>query len=157
MIISICASMTLADRITAVKHDLETLGHTVLVPVEINEFDYLDASTEERAELKRQHDLIREHWRKIERSDAILVLNEDVKGIAHYIGGNSFLEMGFAHVLELPIYLMHPVPDMPYDSEMAAMDPTIIHGDLSLIPLDPPGTSATETGATTTATATETA
>jgi hypothetical protein len=130
--------MTLADRITAVKHDLETLGHTVLVPVEIDEFDYLDASTEERAELKRQHDLIREHWRKIERSDAILVLNEDVKGIAHYIGGNSFLEMGFAHVLELPIYLMHPVPDMPYDSEMAAMDPTIIHGDLSLVPLDVP-------------------
>ncbi len=130
--------MTLADRITAVKHDLETLGHTVLVPVEIDEFDYLDASTEQRAELKRQHDLIREHWRKIERSDAILVLNEDVKGIAHYIGGNSFLEMGFAHVLELPIYLMHPVPDMPYDSEMAAMDPTIIHGDLSLVPLDVP-------------------
>jgi hypothetical protein len=138
VIISICASMTLADRITAVKHDLEALGHNVLVPVEIDEFDYLDASTEERAELKRQHDLIREHWRKIERSDAILVLNEDVKGIAHYIGGNSFLEMGFAHVLELPIYLMHPVPDMPYDSEMAAMDPTIIHGNLSLVPLDAP-------------------
>jgi hypothetical protein len=138
VIISICASMTLADRITAVKHDLETLGHTVLVPVEIDEFDYLDASTAERAELKRQHDLIREHWRKIERSNAILVLNEDVKGFRHYIGGNSFLEMGFAHVLELPIYLMHPVPDMPYDSEMAAMDPTIIHGDLTRIPLDSP-------------------
>ena len=141
MIISICASMTLADRITTVKHELEALGHTVLVPVEIDEFNYLDASTEERAELKRQHDLIREHWRKIERSDVILVLNEDVKGIANYIGGNSFLEMGFAHVLELPIYLMHPVPDMPYDSEMAAMDPTIIHGDLSLVPLEAPAES----------------
>ncbi len=135
MIITICASMTLADRIRDVQANLQTLGHTVRVPVEVDEFDYHDASTEERAALKRRHDLIREHWRKIQKSDAILVLNEDTKGTRHYIGGNSFLEMGFAHILDLPIYLMHPVPDMPYDSEMAAMDPVVIDGDLTRLPL----------------------
>ncbi len=125
--------MTIANRISEVKHDLEAFGHTVLVPIEIEEFDYLAASTEERAELKRQHDLIREHWRKIEQSDAILVLNENAKGIPNYIGGNSFLEMGFAHVLGISIFLMNPIPNMTYDSEMAAMDPIVINGELSLI------------------------
>ena len=111
------------------------MGHSVYIPVENETFDYLEASTEERAALKRDHDLIRAHWRKIQKSEAILVLNEDVKGIGNYVGGNSFLEMGFAHILDLPIYMLQPVPEMPYDSEMAAMDPIVIDGDLSRIPL----------------------
>lgn len=134
MIITICASMTLITRIREVQQVLEALGHTVYVPVEVEEFDYHDATTEERAELKRSFDLIRAHWRKIQRSDAILVLNESTKGIERYIGGNSFLEMGFAHILDLPIFLMHPVPAMPYASEMSAMDPIVLDGDLRRIP-----------------------
>jgi hypothetical protein len=135
VIITICSSMTLADRIRVVQAELESMGHTVLIPVENEQFDYQEASDHERAALKREHDLIREHWRKIQRSDAILVLNEDVKGIASYVGGNSFLEMGFAHILALPIYMMQPVPEMPYQSEMDAMDPIVIDGDLSRVPL----------------------
>ena len=126
--------MTLASRIRKVQRELEALGHTVYVPVEVEEFDYQQATTEERAELKRNFDLIREHWRKIQKSDAILVLNETVKEIEHYVGGNSFLEMGFAHILGLPIFLMHAVPAMPYASEMAAMDATVLDGDLRLLP-----------------------
>jgi hypothetical protein len=136
VIITICSSMTLADRIREVQAMLESLGHTVLIPVENETFDYVEASDQERAALKREHDLIREHWRKIQRSDAILVLNEDVKGIRSYVGGNSFLEMGFAHILELPIYMMQPVPEMAYQSEMAAMDPIVIEGDLKRIPVE---------------------
>jgi len=51
------------------------------------------------------------------------------------VGGNSFLEMGFAHILDLPIYMMRPVPEMLYQSEMAAMDPVIIDGDMARIPV----------------------
>ena len=65
-----------------------------------------------------------------------------MKGIPSYVGGNSFLEMGFAHILNLPIYMMQAVPDMPYQSEMAAMDPDIIDGDLSRIPMQPPDRGA---------------
>ena len=90
MIITICSSMTLADRIREVQSELQALGHTVYIPVENETFDYLEASDRERAALKREHDLIREHWRKIQRSEGILVLNEDIKGIPSYVGGNSF-------------------------------------------------------------------
>ena len=109
---------------------LEAAGHEVLTPVDTKEFDYEGANDRERADLKRDRDLIRTHYEKIKISDAILVLNEDLPGRPNYIGGNSFLEMGFAHVLDIPIFLMQTVPQSPYRSEMLAMDPIVIHGDL---------------------------
>ena len=134
MVITICMSMSLRHRLPAICAELERAGHRVLTPVDTREFDYERANDHERAELKRDKDLIRAHYEKIKISDAILVLNEDLPGKPSYIGGNSFLEMGFAHVLNIPIYLMQDVPDSHYRSEMLAMDPIVIHGDLSEIP-----------------------
>ncbi len=138
MLITICMSMSLRDRLPAVCAALEQAGHQVLSPVDTREFDYEHANDHQRAELKRDKDLIRTHYEKIKLSDAILVLNEDLPGRPHYIGGNSFLEMGFAHILRIPIYLMQDVPDSPYRSEMLAMDPIVIHGDLTRIPSQRP-------------------
>ncbi len=136
MIVTICMSMSLRHRLPQVCAELAAAGHETLVPVETLDFDYEGADEQERAELKRQRDLIRAHYEKIRRSDAILVLNDDLPGRPGYIGGNSFLEMGFAHVLWIPIYLLRPVPQSPYRSEMLAMDPVVLHGDLSRIPAE---------------------
>ncbi len=136
MIITICMSMSLRHRLADICRTLEQAGHEVLTPVDTREFDYEGADDHERAELKRDKDLIRTHYEKIKRSDAILVLNEDLPGKPRYIGGNSFLEMGFAHILDIPIYLMQDVPESPYRSEMLAMDPIVLNGDLGRIPAD---------------------
>ena len=128
--------MSLRHRLPAVCELLEAAGHRVLTPVDTREFDYEGADDEQRAELKRDKDLIRTHYEKIRESDAILVLNEDLPGRPNYIGGNSFLEMGFAHILRIPIYLMQEVPNSPYRSEMLAMDAVVIAGDLGRIPAD---------------------
>jgi hypothetical protein len=136
MVITICMSMSLRHRLPEVCRVLEAAGHEVLTPVDTKEFDYEGANDHQRAELKRNRDLIRTHYEKIKVSDAILVLNEDLPGRPNYIGGNSFLEMGFAHVLDIHIYLTHDVPDSNYRSEMLAMDPIVIHGDLSRIGTD---------------------
>jgi len=67
-------------------------------------------------------------------ADALLVANFDKHGIKNYIGGNAFLEMGFAHVLNQKIYLLNPIPRMPYyETEIVAMRPMVINGDLSKI------------------------
>ena len=126
--------MSLRHRLPEVCRVLKSAGHEVLTPVDTREFDYERANDQERAELKRDKDLIRTHYEKIKVSDAILVLNEDLPERPRYIGGNSFLEMGFAHVLDIPIYLMQDVPESPYRSEMLAMDPIVIDCDLSSIP-----------------------
>ena len=136
MLITICMSMSLRHRLPEICRVLESAGHEVLTPVDTREFNYESANDHERAELKRDKDLIRTHYEKIKISDAILVLNEDLPDRPNYIGGNSFLEMGFAHVLDIPIYLMQDVPDSNYRSEMLAMDPIVIDGDLSSIPAD---------------------
>ena len=134
MVITICMSMSVRHRLPEICGILEQAGHEVLTPVDTREFDYEGANDHQRADLKRDKDLIRTHYEKIKLSDAILVLNEDLPGKPRYIGGNSFLEMGFAHILNIPIYLMQDVPKSPYRSEMLAMDPIVLNGDLSLIP-----------------------
>ena len=136
MIITICMSMSLRHRLPDICRVLEAAGHEVLTPVDTREFDYEGANDLERADLKRDKDLIRTHYEKIKLSDAILVLNEDLPEKPRYIGGNSFLEMGFAHILKIPIYLMQDVPESPYRSEMLAMDPVVLDGDLSRIPAE---------------------
>jgi len=45
------------------------------------------------------------------------------------------LELGFAHILNQKIYLLHPIPEIPfYKTEIEAMKPIILDGDLTKIP-----------------------
>jgi nucleoside 2-deoxyribosyltransferase len=60
------------------------------------------------------YDAMRAHFAKIREADALLVCNFTKKGIDNYIGANTFLEMGYAYSLELPIYTYNPLPDQPY-------------------------------------------
>ena len=83
---------------------------------------------------KNERDAIREFWNKMQGADAILVVNLDRHGIKNYIGGNTLMEIGFAHVLKQKIYLLNPIPDIPYyKTEIEAVSPTIIYGDLTKI------------------------
>lgn len=117
--------------------DLQTMGHTVYVPKSIELMEtigYVHPTIDEaKVEAKIEHDFIREHFKKIEKSDAILVLNYDKKGIANYIGGNTFLEIGLAYWLGKKLFLLNPIPDMDYITELHAMQPIVIHGDLAKI------------------------
>lgn len=142
MKIVICGSMAFVKEMVTTKRQLEDQGHVIILPELVRKFlKYKQwqlrakkGGGKEGARLKRKHDLIRKHYEKIKEADAILVLNYDKKGIKNYIGGNSFLEMGFAHILRKPIYLINPLPsDSPFLEEMLAMEPIILNGDLSKI------------------------
>ncbi len=67
-------------------------------------------------------------------SHAVLVMNLDKHGVRNYIGGNTLMEIGFAHVLNQKIFLYNPIPEIPYyKSEIEAVRPIVINGDYSLI------------------------
>jgi nucleoside 2-deoxyribosyltransferase len=127
--------MQFHEEMRTVKRELEEMGYTVLVPKSLDLMDtegfVHPQSDEARITAKIEYDFIREHFRKIEKSDAILVLNYDKKNIPHYIGGNTFLEMGYAFGLGKKIFVLNSIPDMDYRTEMHAMQPVILGGDLN--------------------------
>ena len=136
MKIAICGSMVFVEKMVQVKRQLEEIGHTVF----ISQFaeGYLGKAEKEKEKLavqdKNEHDAIRKFWEIIKQSDAILVLNYDRKGISNYIGGNTLMEIGFAHVLNKQIFLMNPIPDIEYyRSEIEAVSPVILAQDLNKI------------------------
>ncbi|MFH1326191.1 MAG: hypothetical protein ABIH48_01860 [Candidatus Falkowbacteria bacterium] len=136
MKIAICASMVFSEKQIETKKELEKLGHEVFVSGFINAYVGKDEKEKERLALfdKNEKDAMREFWEKIKKSDTILVLNHDRKEIKNYIGGNTLMEIGFAHVLNQKIFLYNPIPDVPYyKSEIEAVKPVIINGDLNLI------------------------
>jgi hypothetical protein len=137
MNITICGSMKFHEKMRRIQKKLERLGYTVLVPKSIelmDKFGYVNPTIDEaKVQAKIQHDFIREHFRKVEKADAILVLNYDKKGIKNYIGGNTFLEIGIAFWLGKKIFLINPVPKMDYATELLAMQPIVLDGDLGKI------------------------
>jgi len=70
---------------------------------------------------------------RLKKPDAILVINYPKKGIEGYIGGNTFLEMGYAFGLKKKIFVLFPLPHMDYEAEMHAMEPMVLDGDLGKI------------------------
>lgn len=99
---------------------------------------FIGKSDEEKEQIKidqkLHQDAIRDCWRDIQTADAILVANYDKHGIKNYIGGNTLMEMGFAYVLNKQIFLLNPIPDIPYyRTEIEAMKPIILNGDLSKV------------------------
>ena len=136
MKIAICASMFFTEKMLDVKKELEKLGHDACVSG-FAEY-YVGKSEKEKEELtiyhKNEKDAIREYWEQIQISDAILVLNYDKRGIKNYIGGNTLMEIGFAHVLNKKIFLLNQIPEISYyKSEIEAVRPVIIYGDLAKI------------------------
>lgn len=88
----------------------------------------------EHAQLKIENDYIMWYYNAIVSSDAVLVVNLEKNGQKNYIGGNVFLEIGFAYVNKKKIFMYNDYPakeDCKYLDEIEAMQPIVINQDLS--------------------------
>ncbi len=132
MKITICGSMQFGKEMAEIKKKLETFGHTIVLPKDIERYASGEKSIEGKWE-KQEGDLFKNYWNEIKASDAVLVVNIAKNRIENYIGGNALIEMAYAHVLDKKIYLLNPVPEMNYKDEIEAMSPMILFGDLSKI------------------------
>lgn len=136
MKIIICGSIKAADEIIKVKNDLKNLGHIVEIPegVKHENLRAKDSDTsEERAETKIKHNLIRGYYEKMKDYDVVLIVNPELKGIKGYIGGNTLIEMAFGLILNKKVYSLYPIPEMPYTPEILAMQPIVLNGDVTKI------------------------
>lgn len=136
MKIGIIGSMQYTEKMLEVRDALNKLGHQAFVT---DLHKALVGKTDEEKEQIKLHqkynmDAIREFWRAMQEADAVLCLNLDKNGIKNYIGGNTLMEIGFAHVLNQKIFLLNPVPEIPYyKTEIEAVKPIIINGDFNKI------------------------
>ena len=122
MKITLCSSAKFFDQLLEIKKELELRGYEVLLP-SMKDFHNLG----EDSLAKIQFDLIRDHLKKIDQSDAIYVANFDKNGICGYVGGNSFLEMGKAFDKRIPIFLLKDIPNgVSYREELIALKPIVV-------------------------------
>lgn len=75
-----------------------------------------------------------EHMKKIEKSDAILVVNITKNDIENYIGANTFAEMVFSDYKKKKIFVLNPLPKQAFiKDEIESMETVVINGNLSQI------------------------
>ncbi|MCK5490418.1 MAG: hypothetical protein KAI67_01105 [Candidatus Pacebacteria bacterium] len=142
MKIAICGSLDFTYEINELKNKLEKKELEVSIPLSSEKILKGEVLLEEilkekdKGEFSKRaikFDSIKSYWEIIKNSEVILVANFEKRGIKNYIGGNTFLEMGFAHILNKKIYLLNNVPEMIYSDEIKTMQPIILYGNLSNI------------------------
>ncbi|MFH1452007.1 MAG: MazG nucleotide pyrophosphohydrolase domain-containing protein [archaeon] len=140
MRIVICGSNAFREKMIEFKYKLNDMGHEGIIHPDYEAFDRGEKQEvwnqiqEDHAKAKRENNYIGWYHDAIVNSDAIVVLNYDKKGIANYIGGNTLMEIAFAHTNGKKVFLMNPVPqEVSYSDEIGAMYDEILYGDLSKI------------------------
>lgn len=137
MKIVICGSMKFSKEMLALKEKLSFLKfEDVVVPHNTEKYasnQLADENSYESTKNKIEKDLIRSYYNEIKNADAVLVANYDKNGVINYVGGNSFLEAAFAHVLNKKLYFLFEIPEMIYSDELKALQPIILNGDLNKI------------------------
>ena len=142
MKIAICGSLNFTYEIKKISDELKKMGFNVFIPISSEKIlkgefslDKIKKEKEDGIFDKKfiENDSIRKYYKIIKKSDAILVTNFKKHNIKNYIGGATFLEMGFAHVLNKKIYILNDIPKMIYTDEIKAMQPIILNKNLTKI------------------------
>ncbi|MEK7136642.1 MAG: hypothetical protein AAB821_03570 [Patescibacteria group bacterium] len=153
MKITICGSIGFYKEMESARDELMKLGYEVKIPELAHEVPpefgsgkkiYFGQYIEENGGIEAfpaghkiwdlKEEAINGHYEKINWGEAILVINEDKRGIKGYIGGNTLIEIGVAFYLKKKIYILNAVSsELSYKQEILGMKPTFLNGELSLI------------------------
>ena len=100
--------MQFTEKMVEYQEKLIGLGHDAFL-TDLHK-SFIGKNDEEKEKIKifqkNNMDAIREFWREMQGADAVLVLNLDKNGVKNYIGGNTLMEIGFAHVLKSKDFLI---------------------------------------------------
>jgi hypothetical protein len=137
MKITLCGSVKFAKEIVGIYNQLKKSGHESQMHncmfgiADGTAEELINEISENHGDAKRKHGFIKWWHDCIKNSDAILVCNFDKNGIKNYIGGNTLMEMGFAHVNDKKVFLLNPIPEeVSYTDEIKAMTDVVLKGDL---------------------------
>ena len=142
--IVICCSATFYQHANELAGQLRKRGYNVEVPstaekmLADNDYDVEKVKTwrKDPKTYGRKQFLANEHFEKIARGDAILVVNDDKPGKLGYIGPNTTMEWGLAYYLKKPVYILNSVAeDSNFYEEVVGMSTAVLDSDLDKIDL----------------------
>jgi phosphoribosyl 1,2-cyclic phosphodiesterase len=142
--IIICCSAAFYEHANQLAQQLKTRGYNVEVPSTAermqasNDYDVQKVKTwhKDPKTYGRKQFLASEHFDKVVKGDAILVVNDDKPGQPRYIGPNTTMEWGLAYYLKKPIYILNSVSkDSNFYEEVIGMSTAVLDGDLTKIDL----------------------
>ena len=140
--IVVCSSAAFYEHVNQIADELKARGFEVVVPASAlkmkanGNYDVDSHKTwyKNPKEYHRKAELMHEHFDKVAAGDAVLVVNDEKRGIKGYIGPNALMEMGLAFHLRKPIYVLNAVDEeMPVYEEVIGMGSVMLDGDVSKI------------------------
>ncbi|MBD3360008.1 MAG: hypothetical protein GF365_04880 [Candidatus Buchananbacteria bacterium] len=137
MKITICGSMQFAEQMLKIKNELQKLEFEVITPLTTDECAKRpNDNLNEDYEFCIANNVTKDHFDKIENSDAILVVNYPKNNISGYIGGATLQEMSIAYHFNKKIFVLHDLPsenEIRYAFEIKIMRPIILNGNIKNI------------------------
>jgi hypothetical protein len=143
MRIVICGSVSFPEKMREAGKRLKRMGHDVVIPYGLDKYDIRTHADAESLKKRKDYiNMVKEeltirHFDEIKNGDAILVVNEEKKGIPNYIGGATFAEMMLAFYYKKKIFFMNPIPDHKtfdfFRDEIEAVHPIVINGNIDMI------------------------
>ena len=124
----LCGSMVFYEKMLQISEHLKREGVATVIPKE-ESVEKGTLSEEEFSDFKRR--VSNQYLAKIRDSStyAILVLNEEKRGISNYIGANTLVEISMAFCWGRPIYLLNDLYD-PLIDELRAWNAICLKGKL---------------------------
>jgi HEPN domain-containing protein len=134
-VLTICGSMCKLYEMRETQARLAQVPNwTIIIPeayTQEQEASIQSGNYKDTAELKQQNNAIKGHHNNIARATWVLIHNNENKGRTGYIGANTFLEVGFAHVLNKPIYTLNRYDQNTFMiDELNAVNPIVLDGSL---------------------------
>jgi len=140
--ITICSSANFYKQAVDIQTQIEKLGYIVLIPATAErmkksgdfEVSHYKIWFADAKNYRKKTELMRGHFAKIAKGDAILVLNFKKRGVENYIGGNVLMEMALAFYLKKPIYILNEIPkESAFLEEIIGLNPIVLHGKINRI------------------------
>jgi len=134
MKIVIVGSCDFVEEMKEISDYLVKKGHEVFLPSPlVTEEQYAKRYGREKL-LKDKGFFTKNHCKKIENSDALLVVNPRKKNIEGYIGSNTLMEIAVAFHFNKAIFFLNNFDkNHPHYEELVGLNATILNGNLELI------------------------
>lgn len=138
--VTVCSSASFYRQAITIRAQLEEQGLKAILPITAEhmqrsgDFDVSHYKTwfGDTHDYPKKTALMRGHFAKVEKGDAVLVLNYEKHGVTNYIGGNVLMEMAIAFYLKKPIFILNDLPsESAFLEELLGLAPIVLHGNLS--------------------------